>query len=156
MPVWDTPSCQQVRWTTVWLVYNALNLRPTFFSAGVGLISGWRNSSESRPGSKGSPQLNMFWPGIRWRVTNDHEDSDDQGSAAGVTTNWVILTNQIIEHPPEHWKSHLQASVLLTISSSKSTNPVQLEGETSPLPSVEPVGWNCKNFPTVFKVTLVN
>lgn len=73
-------------------------------------------------------------------MTNDHEDSDDQGSVAEVTTNWVILTDQIIGHPSELTEQHLKASVLLTISSSRSTNPVQLEGEMSPLPSVEPVG----------------
>lgn len=48
-----------------------------FFSAGVGWTGGRRNSSESGPGSNGSPQSNELCPGISWRVTYEFEASED-------------------------------------------------------------------------------
>lgn len=70
-----------------------LNPRPTFFSAGVGLTSGRRNSSESGPGSSGSPQSKELCPGVSWRATYEPEDSEDQGSEAEDAISWLILTD---------------------------------------------------------------
>lgn len=72
---------------------KSLKPRPTFFSAGVGWTGGRRNSSESGPGSSGSPQSKRVCPGISWRVTNDPEDSEDQGSEAEDAISWVIITD---------------------------------------------------------------
>lgn len=65
-------------------------MKPTFFSVGVGWTGGRRNSLESGPASAGSPQSKELCPGISWRVTNDPEDSGDQGSVAsnGRVTNY--------------------------------------------------------------------
>lgn len=78
---------------------------------------------------------------MTWRVTNDFEDSEDQGSEAEDTIRWVVITDlHSIVVNIHYWKPALQASALCReASSSRSTNPVQLEGERS-LPSDDPAG----------------
>ena len=77
----------------VMLLFESLTPRPTFFSAAVGWTGGLRNSSESGPCSSGSPQSKRVCPGMIWRVTNDFEDSEDQGSEAEDTIRWIVITD---------------------------------------------------------------
>lgn len=96
------PDVTPVWFTSKWKVESG----PTFLSAGVASTGGRRNSSESGPGSNGSPQSKRVCPGISWRVTNDPEDSEDQGSEAEDTMHWIMRTNH------KSWSIHTNDWIL--------------------------------------------